>query len=136
MSLQDDLVAIERRLWSGGKAAYRRALDDSCLLAFAAMAGVSSRDTIADRADASRWRELQMELEGFLQPTRDVALLTYLARVVRADRQPYTARVSSGYVKRDGGWKMMFHQQTPLEISKQRPTIAEPAAHRASRLNS
>jgi hypothetical protein len=22
--------------------------------------------------------------------------------------------VSSGYVKRDGDWRMMFHQQTPL----------------------
>ena len=137
MSLHDDLVAIERKLWSGGKAAYRRTLDDSCLLAFAAMAGVSSRDTIADQADASRWRDLKMEIEGFLQPTDDVALLTYLAHVERADHQPYAARVSSGYVKRDGGWKMMFHQQTPLEMSKQRAAIAEPTApHRASRLNS
>jgi len=23
--------------------------------------------------------------------------------------------VSSGYVKRDSGWRMTFHQQTPLE---------------------
>jgi hypothetical protein len=136
MSLQDELVAIERKLWSGGKAAYRRTLDDSCLLAFVAMAGVSSRDAIADQADASRWRDLHMEVEGFLQPTADVALVTYLAHVLRADHRPYTARVSSGYVKRGADWKMMFHQHTPLDTSKQRAAVADQPAHRASRLNS
>jgi hypothetical protein len=135
MSLRDELLAIERHLWSGGKAAYRRALDDDCLLAFVATAGVSSRDSIAEQADPGRWRDLEVELEGFLQPTADVALLTYLARVVRADQQRYTARVSSGYVKRPGGWKLMFHQQTPLETNKQREHKDQPT-QRASRLNS
>ena len=136
MSLQDELISLERALWSGGKAAYRRTLDDTCLLAFTAMAGVSSRDSIADQADANRWRDLRMEVEGFLQPTDDVALLTYLARVVRADQKPYTARVSSGYVKRDGDWKLMFHQQTPLEASKPRTAVADQSTHRAPRLSS
>lgn len=39
------------------------------------------------------------------------------ARAVRGegeDEERYHARVSSGYVDRDGQWKMAFHQQTPL----------------------
>ena len=28
--------------------------------------------------------------------------------------EAYAALVSTGYVRRDDGWKMMFHQQTPL----------------------
>jgi hypothetical protein len=85
------------------------------------MAGVSSRDSIASQADADRWHDVHLDVEGFLQPTEDVALLTYRARAVRADEKPYAARVSSGYVKRDGGWKMMFHQQTPLAPVEQPP---------------
>jgi hypothetical protein len=120
MNLQDNLLAMERKLWSGGKAAYERTLDDDCLIAFTQMAGVSSRDSIAEQADENRWQGLDIEVEGFLQPTDDVALLTYHASAVRGDAEPYEARVSSGYVKRGGDWKMMFHQQTPLGSAKEK----------------
>jgi len=119
MKLRDDLLAMEEELWSGGQAEYRRTLDADCLIAFTEMAGVSSRDEIADQADANRWHDLNIEVEGFLQPTADVAFLTYHASAVRSDQKPYEARVSSGYVKREGGWKMMFHQQTPLPVGKE-----------------
>ena len=114
MKLQDDLLAMEQQLWSGGKTAYRQTLDNDCLVAFTEMVGVSSRDAIADQADAGRWHDLDLEPEAFLQPTNDVAILTYRVSAVRGNDQPYNARVSSGYVRRDGAWKMMFHQQTPL----------------------
>jgi hypothetical protein len=114
MNLQDDLLTMERKLWSGGQAAYRGTLDDDCLIAFTERAGVTSRDSIAKQADGNRWDGLDIEVEGFLQPTDDVALLTYHATAVRDEDEPYEARVSSGYVRRGGDWKMMFHQQTPL----------------------
>jgi hypothetical protein len=116
MNVRDDLFAMERKLWSGGKAEYQRTLDDKCLIAFTAMAGVSSRDEIADQAGANRWQDLKITDEGFLQPTDDVALLTYHASAAQTKGEPYEARVSSGYVRRNGGWKMMFHQQTPLRV--------------------
>jgi hypothetical protein len=34
---------------------------------------------------------------------------------VRADGKRYAALVSSAYVKRNGSWKLAFHQQTPIE---------------------
>jgi hypothetical protein len=113
MSLQNDLLEKEQHLWSGGAAEYRQTLDADCLVAFTEMAGVSKREKIADMAGKQKWRDLDLEVEGFLQPTDDVAILTYRASALRG-KEPYKARVSSGYVKRDGGWKMMFHQQTPL----------------------
>ena len=119
MGLRDDLLAMERKLWVGGKAEYRGALDDDCLLAFATMAGVSSRAEVAEQADPNRWRNLDIDVEGFLQPTDDVALVTYRASAVRGN-EPYEARVSSGYVRRGGAWKLMFHQQTPLAGEEER----------------
>lgn len=114
MNLREDLLEMEQQLWSGGATAYRRTLDDDCLIGFTEAVGVTSRESIAAQADGNRWHDLDIELEGFLQPTDDVALLTYHATAVRENDEPYEARVSSGYVRRDGEWKMMFHQQTPL----------------------
>jgi hypothetical protein len=114
MTLEKDLLKKEESLWSGGATEYRHTLDGDCLIAFTEMAGVQSRDKIADMAgEGARWRDVDIEVEGFLQPTDDVTILTYHVSAVRGN-EPYEARVSSGYVKRDGDWRMMFHQQTPL----------------------
>ena len=117
MTVDHELLAIERALWTGGADVYLRNLDDDCLVAFSEMGGVSTRQQIAasvDNGEGGRWREVLIELEGLLQPRRDVALLTYRASAVRGEHERYQARVSSGYVRREDGWKMMFHQQTPL----------------------
>jgi hypothetical protein len=116
MSLQDDLLTLERGFWTGGAKAYRANLDDECLIGFVGMAGVSTREQVAASVgDGPRWQDPEIDVQGFLQPTDDVALLTYEASTRRGDDETYKALVSSAYARRDGGWKMVFHQQTPLE---------------------
>lgn len=116
MALEKELLSIERSLWKGGVDAYRRNLDDDCLVAFAQQAGVSSREEVAGTVEgAPRWKDLEMEVEGLLQPTPDIAILTYRASAVRGEDETYQALISSGYVKRQDAWKLMFHQQTPLQ---------------------
>ena len=44
----------------------------------------------------------------------DVVIISYKADVTRADGEPYTALVSSAYVRRDAGWKLVFHQHSPV----------------------
>lgn len=115
MSLIEDLLAIEEQLWTGGPAAFRRHVDERCLVAFTEMAGVMEREEIARSVeDGPRWRDLHLTAEDALRPARDVAVLTYRAEAVRGADSAYRALVSSGYVNREGEWKMMFHQQTPL----------------------
>lgn len=117
MSLRDDLLSVEEQLWTGGAETYLENLDDECLVAFTEMAGVSTREQVAGTVEeGDRWRELELEVEDLLQPVERVAMLTYRADAVRANGDPYRALVSSGYVNRDGAWKMMFHQQTPLPV--------------------
>lgn len=117
MGLQDELLSLEEELWTAGAAPYREHLDDECLVAFTEMAGVSTREQIAGTVDDDeRWRDLEIEVEGLLRPTEDVAMLTYRAEAARGNDDRYRALASSGYVRRDGGWKMMFHQQTPLPV--------------------
>ena len=43
MSVQEDLLELERRFWTGGESAYLNNLDTDCLVGFTSMAGVSSR---------------------------------------------------------------------------------------------
>ena len=45
MSLEEDLLAIETELWTGGPEAYRKHTDGECLVVFAEMAGMMSATT-------------------------------------------------------------------------------------------
>lgn len=115
MDLENELLEIETELWSGGADSYRRHLDEKCLVAFTEMAGVSGREEVAGSVEGGpRWRDVEIDVAGLLQPTPDVAVLTYQASALRGDEERYRALVSSAYVRRDDGWKLMFHQQTPL----------------------
>ena len=114
MSLEQELATIEERLWTGGPDAYRNHLDDECLVAFTGMAGVSTREEIAGTAAGGRWRDLEIDVKGLVRPSDDVAILTYEASAARDGAEEYRALVSSGYARRDGAWKLVFHQQAPL----------------------
>jgi hypothetical protein len=115
MSLRKDLLALEKKFWSGDAGFYRNNLDDECLTVFTKTAGVQSKDAIADmvKDDSQRWQDLKIDEKGLVEPTRDVAILSYEASARRGDER-YKALVSSGYVRRNGAWKLAFHQQTPL----------------------
>jgi hypothetical protein len=117
MTTTEDILQLEKGFWTEGADFYRQHLDDDCLIAFVGMAGVMGRDQIAATAQGPRWRDVEIALKGIVEPAPGVAILSYEAKATRADGAPYAAQVGSGYVKRDGDWKLAFHQQTPLEVS-------------------
>src|SRR5262245_38393004 len=114
MSIQDELIAIERGFWTQGADYYKQNLDDVCVTAFAEMAGAFKKDEIAGMIpEANRWKDLSIEPKGFLEPAPGFAIVTYRVQAKRKTGEPYGGVVSSGYVRRNGAWKMVFHQQTP-----------------------
>ena len=116
MNAQKELLAIEKGFWNGDADYYRRNLDDSCLVAFTEMAGTFDKEQIAGSIKGTdRWRDLRIDVQGVLDSIPDLAIITYRAHATRKSGEPYEALVTSGYVARDGGWKMLLHQQTPLE---------------------
>lgn len=115
MALQEELLALEERFWTEGAGFYRDHLDDRCLTAFAEMAGVFDKDEIARTVgESSRFKDVNVKVHGIVEPIDGFAVLSYRAAATRDDGERYYALVSSGYVKRNGGWKLAFHQQTPL----------------------
>jgi hypothetical protein len=116
--ISKELLDIEKAFWTGGERYFRDHADSECLVAFPEMAGAMSNAELAATAkQGNRWRELKIEAVDAVEPNRDVAIITYNATAVRANGEPYSALVSSGYVKRPDGWKMMFHAQTPRKAA-------------------
>lgn len=114
MSLETDLLAIEATLWAGGPEAYREHCAEECLVVFAEMAGMMARDEIAGMAEAGRWRDVRIARKAFTMLTGGSAVVAYDCSATRADGHPYRAYVTSTYVKREDGWKLAAHQQTPI----------------------
>jgi hypothetical protein len=116
---KDEILELERRFWTGDADFYKENLDAECLIAFTQMAGVMTREDVAGTVGSgNRWKNLDLTVKGLLEPAPDVALFGYEASAERDTGEAYSALVSSGYVRRNGRWKMMFHQQTPLEKPK------------------
>jgi hypothetical protein len=123
MSIRDDLVAIERGFWTGGADYYLHNLDDVCVTAFMEMAGTYRRDEIAAMiSDPDRWRDLSLDPRGFIEPAPGFAILTYAVKATRKTGEPYAAMATSGYVMRNGAWRMVMHQQTPVRARPQPAT--------------
>ena len=116
MSLQGDLLEIEDNFWTGGPEAYHQHADGKCLVAFSAeMAGVMTNEDIAKSAEKGRWRDVSLKPKGLVVLSDASAVLTYECQAKGKDGKPHHALVSSGYIKRADGWKLAFHQQTPLQ---------------------
>jgi hypothetical protein len=70
---------------------------------FTAMAGTCKRDEIAGMiTEMDRWRELKLEVKGYLEPAPGFATLTYIVNAAHKNNEPDAAAVTSGYVKEDG----------------------------------
>jgi hypothetical protein len=66
-----------------------------------------------ENADGRRWAEVQFDDVMTLRLAQDAALLTYRTTDRWASASSRIAVLaSSGYVRRDGRWKVAFHQQT------------------------
>lgn len=116
MALDQDLMKLERGFWTEGGDYYRAHVDEECLLAFTEMAGVHSNEEIAGmNPGAANWKNVKLDEKGLVRLSDGAVVLTYEVDAERKTGEPYKAVVSSGYVKRDGEWKMAFHQQTPLQ---------------------
>lgn len=124
LASKDELIELEKGFWTGDEAFYKANADKECLVAFPEMAmAMSNADLAATAKKPNRWKNLEIEPKGFVEPGSDIVLLTYEARATRPTGEPYAALVSTGYVRRADGWKMMFHSQAPLpsKVEKKNP---------------
>ena len=133
----DLLVAIEGRLWTSDPAFYRETLLDDAVLVFAETGPVAKREALADVERRVRERRhssiVEFDRMQCVMPTDDSALVTYTAIARPSDGTDLTrAYCSSLYLRRDGAWKLAFHQQTPQPQQSDRLQAAWRAGHGAA----
>lgn len=59
------------------------------------------------------WSSYELEDVRAIPLGGDAGLVAYGVVAQRAGAPPYSALLSSVYVRRPGGWRLAFHQQTP-----------------------
>jgi hypothetical protein len=119
VSLEDDLLKIERQLWTNDADVYAASLTGDALLVFAETGAIRRDTAIAaigqENAEGRRWAEVAFDNILLTQPTQDTAVLIYRVTARWEYQQSATqAFASTLYVRDNGRWKVSFHQQTPV----------------------
>jgi hypothetical protein len=115
----DDLPTLEREGWDAlssdgdtARAFYDRVLDDQVRMLLPGGITLDDRATIVDSMSGQPWDRYELEDVRSFAPTPDTGVVTYGVVAERQGRD-YRALMSSLYVRREDGWKLAFHQQTP-----------------------
>jgi hypothetical protein len=67
----------------------------------------------AEGVYAAPWSTFELSDVRVIEHAPDSAIVTYLAEAQREGATPYRALMSTAYVRRDGRWRLVLHQQTP-----------------------
>jgi hypothetical protein len=112
----DELERLERDGWDAlsgtdGAAFYEEWMADDGLMVFPGM--VMDKGTAVDTIrSVAPWSSYELTDVRVVRPAPGAGLVTYRARAVR-DGTPYEATMSSVYVRVDGTWRLLLHQQSP-----------------------
>lgn len=118
--MTDDLIALERDGWqalsgAGGESAaqfYGRILDADVVMLLPGGLRLTDRDEILRLMSRAPWDGFELGDPRTLELGPDSAVVLY-GVVAERGGSPYSALISSTYVRRDDGWKLVLHQQTP-----------------------
>ena len=119
MEPADELIELERRGWealaAGAQEAtrfYGDVLDREVAMLFPGGMALTDREQILQSMGGAPWASFALEDPRVLWLTPDCGAVVYGVVAVR-EGVTYSALVSSIYARRDGDWKLAFHQQTP-----------------------
>lgn len=108
-----ELWAIEQSLWLDGVSAYGEVMAEQCVMAFGPMGIMRNNEIVESLQAAPRWHEVFMTEKATI--TQDgVAVLAYRATASQRGVDAYEALCTSTYIRVEGIWRLMQHQQTPL----------------------
>jgi hypothetical protein len=111
-----ELIQIERRGWEAlcshdAEAYYREHMAEDALMAFPF--GVMDKDeALRAMASAEPWSRYEMEDPRVIPLGSDAGVVVYSVTAQRDGQDPFRAVLSSTFVRREGDWKLAFHQQS------------------------
>ncbi|UXU74219.1 MULTISPECIES: nuclear transport factor 2 family protein [unclassified Paracoccus (in: a-proteobacteria)] len=111
--MADDLWREERDFWLAGVAEAARKLDEACLMAFAGTGILTRRRVVESLSAVPRWQEITMTDRASIE-TDDLCVLAYRATARRPGADTYRAICTTTWIRRDGDWRIVQHQQTAV----------------------
>ena len=115
---KNTLLELEKGFWNaaGGDGSFYKehfATDGIMLLPF--KGGILGKPAIIKTVvDAQPWKSFEIKDPQLLQIAEGNFILLYSAAGVREGTEDYHALISSQYVYNQAGWRLIFHQQTPI----------------------
>ncbi|MGH2428850.1 MAG: nuclear transport factor 2 family protein [Candidatus Limnocylindria bacterium] len=111
-----EIETLERRGWEAlsgtdGDAFYRDLMADDGLMVFPRLV-LDKEQTITAIAAERPWSSFELTDVRVVEAGSDCAVISYRASARRGPG-PYDALMSTVYVRRDGRWQLVLHQQTP-----------------------
>lgn len=115
----DELVDLEERFWlqgGGNPDFWRTHFAEEGVVALP-LGIMDKNETMEAMERAAPWARVDMDDLRVVPFSDAAALVTYRATATRvADEEEFEAVIGSVYVKRNGAWLLMFHQQSfPME---------------------
>jgi len=104
----------EEMFWTKGASSARQMTSKDAVFVFPYPAGILQGDALWREKDvAQRWRSVVMS-ERHVSIRDDIAVLAYRVSAERAGEPIHEALCNSTYMKDDGKWRRLAHQQTPI----------------------
>ncbi len=112
-ALKERLLGLERELAGGGGEEYERILAPE---AFVIVPGATmdKPQTVAAMRASEGWEEFELLEPRLLEIAPGCAALLYTFEGRRGD-SAYRAALTSVYAERESAWRLVLHQQTPLQ---------------------
>lgn len=114
-----ELIELEQQGWralategDAGRKFYASVLREDAVMLFPGGMRIEGRERILESLGAQPWETFRLEDPKVVQLTQEAAIVVYKVTAQRKGSEPYTALISSTYV-RDERWQLVFHQQTP-----------------------
>lgn len=110
----DEIWNLERQFWTGHGPFHDRTVGAESVMCFGQPLGVlKGADARQALDDAPDWTGVEMTDRVLSRPTDDVAVTGYTAHG-EAEHVIHKVFCSSTWVRRDGDWHQVQHQQTPV----------------------
>ena len=111
-----EIEELERRGWqalsgSNGAAFYEDVMAEDGFMVFPGMV-MDKTTAVATIRDVEPWTRFELA-DIRVAVDANAALITYRANAQRAGQPEYEAVMSSVYVRREGQWLLLLHQQSP-----------------------
>ena len=114
--LEQELLGYEEGFWTAeGRAAFfREHLAGDTEMVYPT--GIMDEEAVIDSVDEQPpWTSVRMDHVSLVRLRDTAAVLIYRAEAERGSGQPYACYASSVYVRDDDdGWRLAFHQETPI----------------------